>query len=735
MSGIPDVPATTDGMRQFLLAVKGAVETLQSELGVISDEVTATSNDLVPPAAPTGLSGSSASGGVTLTWTNPGDEDLLLVEVWEATTNVQPDVNVLSNRVGTIYAVPNQVSTFDRSGVASGQHLFYWVTAVDTAGNRSVFNASSGVDVYVTAGSGTGTPPSAPTGFSALAGFQDIWLAWTNPSASNLDHILIFENTTNNSATANIVASVTAAPSTAGAYDRSGLPNNSQRFYWLKAVDKDGNVSGFSAVASATTATIDPTDLGTVIGFSAPIGLSVTSALSTNGDGMQVVNINASWTAISDSRLSFYEVAFSEAGGSFIVFPTNTPFYNVRGRGNVSYDVKVRAVDRNGNRTGYSGTTTITSATPTITPAIAVNAGSTQINPGLVLISGATSLASWRDGGDLTKISGGSIAANTVAANVIQIGSRGLDITTLTFEGNTSVAGSGTFTLNEIAWVAGTISYIDDSGTPQSRSISANHTSYTGSLVYIYWTKGATTLSATTTPATAYTSNTVVLCTYAGSTNVNATYGRTIADGALIKTGTITADRIAANALTAAQIAAGTITATEIAASTITAAKIAANTITAAQIAANTITASQITAGTITANEIVAAGISSLFTNSFGSPITMTATPADLVSKAYTSGNSDLVMVFFEVFFQNFEAATGRTADVTILRDTNGGGYVTLNILGTFARQSYGTYFTGFMWDTPAASSTITYKLQGDTPDGINMTATSGLLAFIRWRR
>lgn len=730
-TGIPDVPPTTDGMRQFLLALKGAVENMELQLGDLEGQVTGDTGDITPPAAPVGLTASSASGGVSLSWTNPGDEDLLLVEVWENTSNTRPNPNTQpSKRVGTVLARPGEIGTYDRSGVTTGVHLFYWVRAVDTSGNPSDFNAVSGVDVYVTAATGDGVAPSAPTSVTAAPGFQDIWLFWTNPADSDLDHVLVFENTTNNSSTANIVASVTATPSSNGSYDRAGLGNNVTRYYWLKAVDKDGNASGFSAVASTTTGTIDPTDLGTVVGFGAPAGLSVNSALGTNGDGMQVVNILTSWTAIVDSRLSFYEVAISEGGGSYIVFPTNDAFYNVRGRGSTSYNVKVRAVDRNGNRTAYSSVVNITSVTPTITPADAVNAGSTLVAPGKIQLFGSTALSSWLYSGDQTKIEGGKIGANTIAANSIAIGARGLDILGLSFEGNTSSVGSGVFTSNEIAWTSGTISYVNDAGTPTTAAIAANHTSFTGSTVYIYWVKGAGTLSATTTPGTAYTANTVVLCTYGGGTNVNATYGRTIIDGSSIKAASVNADRIQAGTITATQVAAHTLTAAEIAAGTITATEIAANTITAAQIAANTITAAKIAAGTITATEIVAAGISNLYTNSAGAVTGLTSTSTETVNKNYTSGDNDIVLVIASVFFTNNEGAATRTATLEIWRDTT-----MIYSTGTDIRPVFSKTENGIVADTPPTNSSVTYRVKCRTPDGLNMDATTSAINVIRWRR
>jgi hypothetical protein len=735
MSGIPDVPPTTADMRQFLLSLKGAVETLTQTIDNVVSSVQGDGTDITPPAAPVGLSASSASGGVTLSWTNPGDEDLLLVEVWENTTNTQPNVNTQpTKRVGTVYALPGQVGTFNRAGVTTGQHLFYWVRAVDTSGNASDFNATSGVDVYVTAATGDGVAPNVPTSVTATQGFQDIWLTWTNPADSDLDHVLVFENTTNNSSTANIVASVPASPSTAGSYDRSGLPNNTTRYYWLKAVDKDGNASGFSAVASATTATIDPTDLGTVIGFNAPTGLSVTTALSTNTDGLQIVNLNISWNAIADSRLSFYEVAVSEAGGSFVVYTTGDLFLLLRVRGNTAYAVKVRGVDRNGNRTNYSATVNQTSATQTIGPAAAINAGATKIDPGMVLISGASTLASWRDGGDNTKIAGGSIAANTISANLLQIGARGLDINGLSFEGNTTSVGSGVFSFNTIAWSAGTISYVQDNGTPTTVGVIAGNAAWGSGALYIYWTKGAATLSATTSTAVAYTANTVVMAVYAGATNVNVTYGRTIIDGTSIKTGSVDADRLGAGTITTNLMSANSINGDRIAANTLDATKIIAGSVTATQIQARSLSADRIAAGVITATEIQAAGISNFYFNSYSGtgPFIDNVSDTFLLSKAYTPGDSDVVLVLFNVFFENASASTTFFGNVKVWRDTT-----QLTWVGTRCAASSGTWFVSFVVDQPPANPSVTYKLTGDTDDtnSSQMRATTAILNVIRWRR
>lgn len=881
-------------MREFLLALKAQVEVFVNTLDTIVAQVGDGADDITPPAAPTSLAGTSASGGVTLTWNNPGDADLLLIEVWENSVNTQPDPNTQASlRVGTVIALPGGAGSYDRAGVTAGHHLYYWVRAVDTAGNSSDFNATSGVDVYVTAGTGDGIAPSAPTSVAAIAGFQDIWLTWVNPSDTDLAKVIIYENTTNNSATATIVGTVNATPSSAGSYDRSGLTNNLLRYYWLKAVDADGNLSVFSSGVSATTGTIDPADLGTVVGFAAPTGLGVTSALSTDTDGTQVVYLNSSWSSISDARLSFYEMGVVEAATTEIVYTTSDVAYRLRVKANISYTVRVRGVDRNGNRTSWSTGVTVTStrktaapsapgtptalvgigsvylqwtnpsdaelavtqvyvatdaafATETLAgtvsaapsqtgkfahtglgtnvqrwyrlksrdtsgnlsaysgsvtattaqatsadiivnnvlansivsnvtttnvlsaavlqssttipaslvigvtgftlaavadPATPINANSTLITPGKVLISGSTTLSNWRNGTDNTKIEGGSIATNTVTANKVSVGLRGLDVTGLSFEPNSASFGSGVTTANSIAWIGGTINYIDDTGTLASQSISAGTIAWTTGVQYIYWTKGASTLSATTTASTAISAGTVCMAMYYGASNMFVSYGRTIIDGNSIKTGsvdadrinagtittnlmaanTINGDRITANTLNASKIVSASITATQIAATTITAANIVSGTITATQIAATTITASNIAVGTITANEIVGGAITSTSWDEQTYGGTLTNSNVQVFSLSHTTSVASAP----HVINLNATCANGAGNAGVVLNIKRDGTLIAIRSF--FANASFQVTGAFSVYDNGATAASHTYTIEAATTSG---SGTNCVLAF-----
>jgi|LakMenE01Jun11ns_1017448.scaffolds.fasta_scaffold9959508_16 hypothetical protein len=96
--------------------------------------------------------------------------------------------------------------------------------------------------------SGDTTAPSAPTSLSAVGSAKTIQLSWTNPTAADWFYNEIWENSTNNSATATKIGEVSSST-----FARSGLPASTTKYYFLKAVDFSRNVSGFSTGASATT--------------------------------------------------------------------------------------------------------------------------------------------------------------------------------------------------------------------------------------------------------------------------------------------------------------------------------------------------------------------------------------------------------------------------------------------------------------------------------------------------
>jgi hypothetical protein len=188
-------------------------------------------------------------------------------------------------------------------------------------------------------------------------------------------------------------------------------------------------------------------------------------------------------------------------------------------------------------------------------PAAKINANTTQIDPGKITISGGTTLANWRGGGDNTQINGGAIAANTIAANKLTIGNRGISFMGVDFSYNRSDGA--------LYWSAGYVFYTDDNNNAQSIPINSGGAAWNGQYTYIYWSQGSNNLTPTTQWNTVQFNNGayITVCTWFGGANFTPNYGGTIVDGDRITTNTINANRIVTGSITAAQIGAGAITA------------------------------------------------------------------------------------------------------------------------------------------------------------------------------
>ena len=639
----------------------------------ITTEVSATPTtvtvDTTPPAVPTSLAVSSS-----LALDTNGDQIVMLNVSWAAVADADLDYYDLAIQqgAGSFISYPTSGTSYSLR-VPANTSFTVKIRAVDGTGNKSAYSGTQS-----TTTTQDSSAPSAPTGFTASASFTSIFLSWTNPTASDLDRVEIWSNTTNNSGTATRLTTVNAVSTQAGGFTHAGLTTGVTRYYWLKAVDTSGNASGFSSVANATPGSVSTSDLSSTAP-STPTLPSLTSAVTVNPDGSQIVQLTFSFTGVSDTDLASYVVALQEAAGTFREYNIGTSTStNFVVKGNVSYTAKVLAVNKLGVRGSFSTTATTTSATDSTVPsaptALSATAAITSIfldwvNPtatdlksvevwmntsnntgtatriatvdalsgapnsythsGLTTgvtryywvkavdtsgntsgfssvasttaasvtnsdiaaatitgakIAAGTLIASHIAAGTITAteiaagtITGALIAADTLTAKNLNIGQRGIDIAGLEFRHNWN---GSAITTNTLYWSAGTISYVNDAGTPTTASVSSGTVVWASGTTYIYWVKGGTALSTTSTQATAYGANNIVLATYRGGADLVAIYGRTWIDGSKIQTGTITATQIAAGTITATQIAAGTITSNEIAAGTITATNIQAGTLT-----------------------------------------------------------------------------------------------------------------------------------------------------------
>ena len=99
------------------------------------------------------------------------------------------------------------------------------------------------------------TAPSAPTNVSGSGGFRSNFITWTNPTDNDFKEVQVYVNTSNTTSGATLLGSTAATE-----FVHGGLPENTTRYYFLKALDFTGNPSGFSTGTGAVTTQADPQD-------------------------------------------------------------------------------------------------------------------------------------------------------------------------------------------------------------------------------------------------------------------------------------------------------------------------------------------------------------------------------------------------------------------------------------------------------------------------------------------
>lgn len=545
--------------------------------------------DVEPPAIPVDLHVTSEleDGGrarVVVTWSANTEEDLAGYDVEiRQTGGAWVGTQVTTNRYeflslpGVVYDI--RVRARDRSANSSGYtNMVTHVAAKDS------------------------TPPAPPTNVQISAGLNSFWLSWTNPADPDLDHIEVLESETNQIADAVVLANVTGS-----SFARTGLDHNIRRYYWVRAVDTSGNKSTASSYVTAVTAELpkrtEIQTVGLVLTPNSPAADEVswptfTIIYGEAGEAPQSRTIapgNATYTSQpvylyyveGETQLrSTTNIAaiFTDQGHPIAVYRGGTDVELAGGKtlidgqniltGTVGAQqlvtnnaiitntaqladaiitsakiveldaAKIKAGTALAGSITVNGSTLSDVVTSANDPAAKINSGTTHIDPGKILVSGSTTLADWRMGGDETRINGGAIAANTISANKLTIGQRGIAVDGITFEHNSPSA-------NKVAWTAGSIAYVDDDGTSKTVSITAGNATWSSGTLYLYWVKGATTISSTTSHATANGANSVILATYRGGIMLFPVYGRTIIDGGQIKTQSIDTAQLKVGAVTA----------------------------------------------------------------------------------------------------------------------------------------------------------------------------------------
>jgi thermitase len=139
--------------------------------------------------------------------------------------------------------------------------------------------------------SGDTTPPANPAGLAATAGNAIVNLSWTASAEADLAGYRVYRSTTSGSGYAEVTTSLV----TATTYADASVANGTTYYYVIRAADTSGNLSGFSAQASAT-----------------PVAPPVTTLFADNFEsgslaagGWSVANGNSSVNAVSAFNSGF----------------------------------------------------------------------------------------------------------------------------------------------------------------------------------------------------------------------------------------------------------------------------------------------------------------------------------------------------------------------------------------------------------------------------------------------
>ncbi|RYF15271.1 MAG: hypothetical protein EOO77_13525 [Oxalobacteraceae bacterium] len=315
------------------------------------------------------------------------------------------------------------------------------------------------------------------------------------------------------------------------------MNSGDSRYYWVRSVGPGGTST---KAPDTTTGVIGTTVLLATADYQ---NLSIVNALIADAtiDSAKIVSLDASKIK-ADSILSG-TIKVSSSGTQ----TTLTSLSTTASQGVTDAAAAKTAADA----AAALGAANAAQATAN-DPATKINSATTLIDPGKVVIAGATTLANWRNGSDVTAIEGGKIAANTIKANSLSIGVRGVQITGLQFTPDKAK--------NTVTFTAGKILYIDDSGAVASVDIPAGGPTPVGSSaqpLYIVWARPRKNLDWTYDQTVPTYFDHIVLATYNGGSNLVVNYGGTIIDGDQIITGTIKANRIESNSIGASQLSTG----------------------------------------------------------------------------------------------------------------------------------------------------------------------------------
>lgn len=549
--------------------------------------------DTTPPAVPRGLRVDS-----------PWELGAFLQIDWNA--NIENDFAYYDLQVreagGNWISYQTSINGY-RLAATPGLSYIIRIRAVDKSGNASAYSANVTI-----VGHENTERPAAPIGLSISAGTESIWVKWTANLESDLAYYEVYESSLNFVPTDADAATFVTSGNT---ISRTGILPETTRYYWVRAVNTSNNKSPWSIGVSATTGKLKRNIVVTLTDVTfTPMSGGVNRIAWSSGQihygeegaAPTTQNLTSGAAVYSGERIYIKYILGESALTTTVslldlyssqailigVYKGSGDFQLVMGKaytdGSMILAQTIGANQLIADQAVITGTAQIANAIITnakiveldaakliagtvlagsikinntalndleqyaLDPAGRVNDGETLIEPGRILVAGSTTLENWKNGPDSTEINGGVISADTIKANSLVIGQRGIDIQNIIFSANTPDP-------NFVSWSSGSISYMSSEGNQVTALINSGNAPWSSGVRYIYWKKDAVTLTVTGTYATALADDAVLLATYMGGTALTVTSGRTTIEGSMIRTGSIAAEQLSAGAVTANKIA------------------------------------------------------------------------------------------------------------------------------------------------------------------------------------
>ena len=535
-----------------------------SALGVRSPFATAqlaSQGDTTPPTTPSNLSAVGGSKYITITWSNPADQDLSHVEVWE---NDSDNLNTAS-LVGE-----SSSSNFMRPNLANNITRYYWVRAVDLSLNKSGFTSSVNATTLLV------TPNDFNDAVNDLfseSGAYGIEPVSSLPASGAFDGKLVL-----------LLPDITI-------YRWDDATSS-----WSTEVYTESSVSAGDVTFASFASGIEPisivSSLPTVSGYTGP-----KVVLLTTDNKLYRLDSGAWTTAVptTDITGTIGENLFSDdlrpvekvnalpttalTQGRIVLLTTDNKLYRYTGN---EWTSAVPSTDITGQvASGQIADAAITATKIGADAVTTAKIANDAITTDLIAASAITSTEIASDAITTPKIVAGAITASEIATDAIT--SDKIISNAIT----TAKIDAGAVTASEIA--AGSIT----TGKIAAGAVTANEIA-------------ANTITATEIAAGAVTANEIAANTI--------TTGKIAADAITaneISANAITASEIATNAVTADAIAANAVSTSELAADSVTAGIIAAGAVSTSELAADAITSDKIAAGAIVAESIAADAITS----------------------------------------------------------------------------------------------------------------------------